>query len=367
MLANALFALAGALLILSVLNDVFQSVIVPRAVGRRFRISFAVFRGLWKLWPRLAWRVHGTNAEAREDFLAVYAPFTLILLLLVWTACAILGFGLIAWAWRDGFAPPLHTFGEGLYFAGTSLTTIGFGDIVGRNAGPRFLSIAAALTGLALLSITTAYFFALFGSFQSRETTVVLVGARAGSPPSGVNLLAIAGYSKTTGDLNALMNDAQRWAASVMESHLAYPVLAYFRSSHEHESWVGTLGTLLDAAVLLMTTVEAECGQARLFFNIGRHATGDLKRYFNLESVAPHVDRSEFEHACDRLAAAGYALQNRDEAWERFKALRASYAGSIDALARYFSIPPLQWIGDRSAIRAAEERHPREPSPAVSS
>jgi hypothetical protein len=212
------------------------------------------------------------------------------------------------------------------------------------------LSIFAGLTGLAILSITTTYFFALFGSFQTRETFVVTVGARAGAPASGVNLLAIAGYSDTVDDLNALMSDAQRWAAALMESHLAYPALAFFRSSHEHESWVGTLGTLLDAAALLMTTVEIRCGQARIFYNIGRHAARDLTHYFNVERATPRVERSEFEHACDRLAAAGYTLKERDEAWERFKALRSSYAGNVGALAHWFQIPPLQWIGDRSAV-----------------
>jgi hypothetical protein len=353
MLATILCFLGGAILVLLVVNDVFQSVIVPRAVGKRFRISFLVYRGLWKLWPPLASRIYGARAEDREDFLALYAPFTLVLLLLVWTACAIHGYGLLAWAFHDGFSPPLHSFGEALYFSGTSLTTIGFGDIVGHTAAPRIISIFAAVTGLALLSITTAYFFALFGSFQSREQFVVTVGARAGSPASGVNLLAIAAYSETQDDLNALMIDAQRWAASVMESHLAYPTLAYFRSSHEYESWVGTLGTLLDASVLLMTTVDIKCGQARIFFNIGRHAASDLKRYFNLDRPEPRVERSEFEHACDRLQAAGFTIKPRDEAWERFKALRSSYAGNIDALAHYFEIPPLQWIGDRSAISRA--------------
>lgn len=361
MLATVLCFLSGAILVLLVVNDVFQSVIVPRAVGKRFRISFVVYRGLWMVWPRLASLFYGARMEDREDFLALYAPFTLVVLLLVWTTCSICGYALLSWACRDGFAPPLRSFGEALYFSGTALTTLGFGDVVGRATAPRIISIFAAVTGLALLSITTAYFFALFGSFQTREQFVVTVGARAGSPASGVNLLAIAAYSQTQDDLNGLMIDAQKWAASVMESHLAYPTLAYFRSSHEHESWIGTLGILLDASVLLMTTVDVKCGQARIFYNIGRHAAGDLKRYFNVRRPEPSVERAEFEHACDRLAAAGLTIKPRDDAWEQFKALRKSYAGEIDALAHYFEIPPLQWIGDRSSF--SREHHATSSSP----
>src|ERR1700683_2122087 len=97
--------LCGAILILLVVNDIFQSVIVPRAVGKRFRISFLIYRCLWMLWPRLASLFYGAKEEDREDFLALFAPFTLVVLLLVWTICSILGYGLLAWAFRGGFTP----------------------------------------------------------------------------------------------------------------------------------------------------------------------------------------------------------------------------------------------------------------------
>jgi hypothetical protein len=245
---------------------------------------------------------------------------------------------------RGGISPAHLSFGTTLYFAGTSLLTIGFGDVVGRGTGPRLVSV---------LSILTAFLFAIFGSFQQRETFVVTIAARAGTPPSGVNLLAIAGYSRTADDLSPLMIDAQRWAAAVMESHLAYPMLAFFRSSHDGQSWIGTLGTLLDAATLMMTTVAGvRDGQARIFYNVGRHATRDLSRYFEvgIAEESAGVERAEFDRACDRLAAAGYDLRDRDDAWARFSNLRRSYAPHLSVLARFFEIPPLQWIGDRSVV-----------------
>src|SRR6185437_14951177 len=213
-------------------------------------------------------------------------------------------FGAVFYGLRAGMTPPVRTLGTAAYFAGTSLTTVGFGDIVGRSAATRVLSIVAGGTGLGLFSIITAYLFALFGSFQTREAFVVMLGARTGTPPSGVDLLAIAGYSQTTGDIDMLLFEAQRWTAQIMESHIAYPALAYFRSSHDYQSWVGTLGTLLDAATLLMTTIEgARDGEARLFYNLGRHATQDLSSHLAVgsEPPAPGIERAEFETACDRL------------------------------------------------------------------
>ena len=356
MIANILSVAFGLAVILLILNDVFQSVIVPRAVGRRWRLSFVVWRTMWHLWPPLSWKMYGGNDDGREDFLAVFAPFTLTLLLFLWITGLILGYGLIFWGLREGLAPSPHGLGGAIYFSGTTALTVGFGDIVGKTAGTRLFSILAAMSGFATFSITTAYLFLLFGAFQNRETFVVTVGARAGTPPSGVNLLCIAGYSETRDDLPRLLIDAQHWVARVMESHLAYPVLAFFRSSHDYESWVGTLGTLLDASTLLMTTVDgARNGQARLFYNLGRHAASDLARYFRLSdgSVAAGVERQEFDRAYDRLEAAGYTLRDRDEAWKRFSELRGTYAEHLNAMAAFFEIPPLQWVGDRGTVKAS--------------
>jgi hypothetical protein len=353
MAAKILCFAMGAVLVLTTINDVFQSAIVPRAVGRRFRFSFYAWRFSWMLWPVLAWKLFRDDDDRREDFLAVFAPGMLIGLLIMWGALMILGYGLIFWGLRAGLWPSIHSLGAATYFAGTTLTTIGFGDIVGRSVATRFFSIAAASTGLGLFAIITAYLFALFGAFQTRETFVVMLGARTGTPPSGVDLLAIAGYSGTSDDLDPLLTEGQRWTAQIMESHLAYPVLAYFRSSHDYQSWVGTLGTLLDAATLLMTTIDGvRNGQARILYNLGRHATHDLAKYMRVprEAASPGLERSEFDNACDRLGNAGYRLLERDTAWERFAEMRATYAPELNSLARFFLIPPLQWIGDRGPV-----------------
>jgi hypothetical protein len=353
MFVQAFWIVLGAVLVALALNDVFQSAIVPRAVGRRFRPSYFAWRWGWKLWPAAAWKFSASDSEARENLLAAFAPGMLIGLLVMWTALLIVGYGAIFWGLRDGISPPLHSLGAATYFSGTSLTTMGFGDVVARSGAARALAILAGANGLGLFSIITAYLFALFGAFQAREAFVVMLGARTGTPPSGVDLLAIAGYAGTTAGFSALLLDAQRWTAQVMETHIAYPTLAYFRSSHDYQSWVGTLGVLLDAATLITTTVENDSvGEAHIFCNLARHAAHDLARHLGVpsEPQSPGLERSEFDTACNRLAHAGYALRERDAAWQRFSDIRASYAPQLNALARFFEIPPLQWIGDRGPV-----------------
>ncbi len=354
MLARTVLVILGILLVAIALNDLFQSVIVPRAVGRRFRPSFYQARMLWSLWPRFAPAVRNGNSYPRENFLALFAPLNLVQNLITWSLLVLLGYGAIFYALRDQMHPDIHTLGEALYFAGTSFFTLGFGDYVGSSGLTRMFSLAAGACGFGIISITTAYLFAIFGAFQSREQFVVSISARAGTPPSGVGLLMIAADASIVKDLPALMRSAETWCASVMETHLAYPVLAYFRSSHDEQSWVGTLGTLLDTATLLITTVHADVGEARILYTIARHAARDLGVYFGmLDDEAPSdpgITRAQFDAACRQLEAAGFELHNYDAAWDDFARLRGAYAYYLNGLATYFHIPPLRWIGEKIVL-----------------
>jgi hypothetical protein len=358
-----LVAIAGGLFLIGVaLRDVFQAVIVPRAEITILRVSRYVLRGLWRAWPRIAQAFYSTDQQRRENFLATFAPFELVLILVIWVIMLVFGWGLFFYGIRAQLHPSTLTFDAALYYAGASLLTIGYGDIVAVTPFARIVSLFAAASGLGTVAIVTSFLFSVFGSFQNRERFVVAIGARAGVPPSGAGLLAVHGYTRITADLAQVFRDGQDWTAGVMESHLAYPILVWFRSSHDYESWVGTLGTLLDAAALVMTVLDPDRaensqthGQARIMYNLGRHLTNDFATYFQLEPLAsgPGVERIEFENACKSLQDAGYSILDPLQTWEQFATLRASYAPHLNALARWLEIPPVQWVGDRSIIAPA--------------
>lgn len=242
--------------------------------------------------------------------------------------------------------------GAAMYYAGTSLLTIGYGDIVAVQGPTRFFSVAAAVSGLATVAVVLTFLFSLFASFQRRETFVVMLDGRASAPPSGVGLLETHATLDLVGDLPRLFESGQSWCAEVLDTHLAYPVLCYFRSSHVDVSWFAALGALLDAATLVMSTVEhIPKGHAALLHSVGSHLTHDLAKYFALlgdEDVL--VDRAEFVQARQRLAAAGYSLADEEHSWKAFRRLRAEYASDLNNMARYWLITPAQWIGDRSPL-----------------
>ena len=144
-----------------------------------------------------------------------------------------------------------------------------------------------------------------------------------------------------------------RWTATVLESHLAYPILGYFRSSHDSESWIATLGALLDAAALARTVVDDRTlrGHATLYIDIGAHAMDDLSRYYQLDMPgAAGIEREEFDAARDRLRLAGIPVLEDPTCWEDFGIIRSRYAASLGAMAHFWGIPPAMWIGDRSAL-----------------
>jgi hypothetical protein len=143
-----------------------------------------------------------------------------------------------------------------------------------------------------------------------------------------------------------------------METHLAYPVLSYFRSTHDQQSWVGTIGAFLDASTIVITTVDiGHVGPAKMLSRLGRHLVGDYANYFSFDlgranDGAAGIDRGEFDQVYERLRAKGLNMRERETAWAEFAALRASYALPLNGMARWWRIPPALWIGDRSLIRS---------------
>jgi Ion channel len=359
---------AGAIIVAAILIDIFLTVVVPRrapSLGRQVRLSSNLLPSAWRLWKFIGLRL--PNSERREGFLGLFASLAVVVLLDAWAVLLILGYGLILFALRDEIRPPPDSFGAAMYFAGVSLLTLGFGDLVATDWPARVVSLVAAGNGLGLFAMVITLLFTLYGSFQRRESAVVVLEAGAGAPPSGVMLLETYAQAGILQDLPRVFADWQAWSAEVLDSHLAYPVLAYFRSSHDNDSWVSSLGAVMDAATLVLTTIDGgPKGWAKLFRAVGGHCLEDLVFNFQLDDERElGVERAEFDAARLALQRAGYQLLDEDQSWADFSRLRMEYAGRVNALARYWATPPAQWIGDRSPLRNPRLHSPRQQVGAV--
>jgi hypothetical protein len=348
----------GALIVASVLFDVFQSVVVPRWTPRQLRLAPMLVDGLWWVWRGVGRRLR--PAERREDFLGAFAPLALVVTLLVWTGALIFGYGLALYAMRHEVRPPLPDLGTACYLAGVAVFTLGFGDIVPTSGGARVLTLAASASGLAVVALVISLLFNLHAAFQRREVQVIALDARAGAPPSGVRLLVTYAEHAMLADLPALFASWEIWAADVLESHRAYPLLPFYRSSHQNESWVSALGAVLDAATLLMTTTEdIPHGAAVMMQRVGVHAVSDLNDWCGQRcGDEVGISRADWTTARDQLGEAGLSLREPESSWRAFAEARREYAGPLNALAGHFAISAAGWLGDPTASEYA--RHSRQ-------
>jgi hypothetical protein len=341
---------AGIVLLVVTLVDMFRTMVMPRAARGRFRLTRVLFLAVWRPWRWIG--VRAKTPAGRERILSIAAPITLFFLLAMWASLAIIAYALILWspAFVNGIrSGGDHSFLTALYFSGSSLWTIGFGDVVGTG-WTRMVVVVEGATGLGLLAVVIAYLPVLYQSFNRREVGIMLLDARAGSPPSGPDLLRRAKERGAHTDLERLFGEWERWAADLLETHLSYPLLAFFRSPHDNTSWVTSLGAVLDAATIVIAAIDHNSDPAELFYATGTHAVEDLWRYFRIPEREAAIPRSEFEAVLDKLEGLGVHLIDRELAWGRFSELRAKYGGRLDALAVLVAAPPAQWIGDRSVL-----------------
>lgn len=358
---DALIFVAGVVVLALVLADVFETIVVPRPSPGRHRLSRYLVRPTWRLWRWLGARTR--TGLARDGFYGLYAPGIAILLLLAWLVLLVVGYGLVFFALRAELDPAPANLGTSLYFAGTSVLTLGYGDIVASGPLARGVSLLAAANGLGIVALVITFLFSMYASYQRREALVVTLSARAKAPPSAVTLLEAYARLDLVAELPALFAAWEAWEAEVLDSHVAYPLLGYFRSSHDNISWVSALGAVLDACALVLTTIRGiPRGQAELTKRGGAHLVEDISGFLGLQGDGSAVDRGEFDQAYQRLASAGYELVGADEAWQAFEHARATYAGRLEAMADYWATPPTVWIGGRAHAPSIAHRVD-EPAP----
>ena len=347
--ARWLEVVAGVLIVVLATYDVFKSVVLPRPAINKFVFVRQLFLVSWQLWKWISDRL---AAPRREGWLATFGPVLVIVMFGTWGLIFMLGYAFIFDGLREEMKPVPGDFLESIYFSATTIVPLSYGDFVPEGLPSRVFTVLESATGVGIAALAITLLFSLYESFQRREELVVTLDALAGAPPSGLQILETAAELDRRAQLGGTFDEWRDWMAAVLESHLAYPILFYFRSSHDNEAWLNSFGAVMDAATLVISTVDGEAeGSARLTLTIGKHLVEDMSWFFGFEqSQDVGVDPSEFDEAYGRLKKAGYRCRPRDEAWQSFEKVRARYASALNQAAKRFAIIPAQWIGDRSYI-----------------
>jgi hypothetical protein len=335
---------AGAVIIGFVLQDVFEVLLLPRRVRRRWRLSGLFFKATWALW-RLSARLF-RHVRPRAGFLSIYGPLSVVTLYVTWASSLILGFGLCQWGLHQRLAVPSSLWSN-LYLSGSTFFTLGFGDVTPRTGLAKLVAVAEAGSGFGLIAAVIGYLPVLYQLFSRREAHVIQLDARAGSPPSAVALLAGHGDTGAMADLDAFLRAWEIWGAELLESHLSYPVLAFYRSQHDNQSWLGALSTIMDTCAIVLSGLEgARTFQARMTFAMGRMVIIEMVRVLRLSPVTHQPERLApecFEELVERLRGAGLAFDST-EAEQRLAAFRTTYEPFIEALARYLATELPGWL-----------------------
>ena len=347
-----LILIAGIACLFLALLDAFQTVILPRRATGKFRITRIFYIVTWAPWSWFSLKIK--NQRKRETMLSFYGPLSLVLLIVIWAGALVAGFAIIFYALGSPFADPLgRTVGlrSDLYVSGTTLFTLGLGDVVPKRYLIRDLVILEAGMGLGFVAMVIGYFPVLYAAFSRREVSISLLDARAGSPPTAVELLRRHSFEGGNAALVLLLEEWERWSAELLESHISYPLLCYFRSQHTHQSWLGALTAILDTCALLISGVQEQpARQAQLTFAMARHALVDLAQIFSVDPVKDMADRlpeKKFQLVYDQMCQSGVRLCRDAHSSARLHQMRQLYEGYAEGLSQYLCMPLPPWVAEQ--------------------
>jgi len=340
-----------------VLQDAFEVMLLPRRVARRVRISGTYFRLAWSGWSRLALRI--PQGPEREALLSHFGPLSMLALFTLWAAALIVGFGTLEWSLQGAARSDWF---EQLYMSGVTFFTLGYGDVVPKTPAARIVAVSEAGTGIGLIAVVIGYLPVLYQFFSRREAHVIQLDARAGSPPTAVTMLCRHAESEGLGNLDDLLRDWEVWAAELLESHLSYPMLAYYRSQHFNQSWLTAVGAVMDCCALILVGVKGIAPlQARMTFGMARQVVVEMARSFGAEpSRYDGGDRLPSEAYARMLAAfekAGMGWDAGPDGEMTLLALRATYEPLLDGLSRHLLLPLAGWLPEEDATDHSERGH----------
>ncbi|NOT32869.1 MAG: two pore domain potassium channel family protein [Candidatus Eisenbacteria bacterium] len=341
-----LIGLTGAALIATILWDAFETVLVPRRIGRRIRLTRYFYMASWRVWRAAAQSIR--KPSRREALLGFFGPISLILLLICWATGLIVAFTLLHLSATAGDGVSPGRLGLLLYMSGETFFTLGYGDFTPSTGFGRALSVLESGLGFAFLGTVVGYLPTIYSAFAQREVEISLMDARAGSPPTAAEFLSRMPASGADSFSDALLSGWERWSAQLLEAHISYPQLAYYRSQHSNQSWLGTLVTILDSTALMLARVESPPNrQTSLTFAMARHALVDISHLFVPRFTPGAPDRlpgEALQQLRDRLAGTPHEVPAGVEFEHRLSDLRRLYEPYAQALGFHllFELPP--WI-----------------------
>ncbi|HEX3999679.1 MAG TPA: potassium channel family protein [Pirellulales bacterium] len=334
-------------LIVALLVESFETIVVPRRVVHRFRYARLYYRISWQAWRKFA--ALFASQKQREAMLSWFGPLSLLGLFASWALGLVFAFGLLHWSIHSPLQSPGHneSLGTYLYMSGVTFFTLGYGDVCPLAGFGRTLAVAECGMGFCFLAGLISYLPLFSQAFSRREATIALLDARAGSPPSASQMLLRLAQSGNIRAIDPFLAEWERWCAELLESHLSYPLLSFYRSQHYNQSWLAALTVILDTCSFLIVGIKgSEAYQAQLTFAMARHAAVDLSLVMNVSPMPLAADRlppDQLRGLRDQLLRAGIELHEGEMVDAQIGHLRGMYEPFVNGLAErlLFTLPAI--------------------------
>jgi hypothetical protein len=347
-----LMAIAGLFILFATLWEAFETIILPRRVTRPIRLVRMFYRVTWKFWAAVNRLIR--SKKVRDAHLSYYGPLSLLGLFATWAILLVLAFAMLHWAAGSAINAPgeTPTFRTDFYLSGTTSFTLGLGDVTPRTTLAKAITVTEGGTGFGFLGLMISYLPTLYGAFSQRELHISLLDARAGSPPTAAELLRRHSQFADNEVLTPYLRDWEIWAAQLMESHLSYPVLCYFRSQHDNQSWLAAFTAVLDVSALLIAYGEGTAKwQSQLTFAIARHAVVDLAEVLRVPASRPAQDRlppKELAQVRNLLVECRASSKCGESGDKKLAELREMYEPYLNGLSLRLLMPLPSWgVGHR--------------------
>lgn len=244
MLYSPGWAMVGTAIVLFSIYDFYVTTVTVNGSGP---LSKRLARGLWLL--ALWWH----RRKAAHGLLSAAGPLIMLIMIATWFALCWLGWFLIFCGSETSVInaktnAPANLI-ERAFYAGYTITTIGYGNFRAPNAAGQFASILGGLNGLFLVTLAITYTLPVISASVEKRKLSVQIHALGRSTQALVDMgRDDDSFSFLTSQLQQITSNI----AGVSQKHLAYPILHYFHDSHELVVFPINLTRLDDAITLIL-------------------------------------------------------------------------------------------------------------------
>jgi hypothetical protein len=370
---TAFFTVLGLSVLALVVYDVYATILHARA--RSGPIGESLNRSIWRVARAIAFKL---SRPRRHRLLNIIGPLLQPLLIILFIMLLALGFAFIYYP-RMPAEFTVHAeaasspFMAALYFSGTTLTTVGYGDIAPHATGVRLAALFEAASGFALISLAITYLITVYSALERKRAVAISFYHQA---EEGANVAAFITHHFVAGrfyGLEGTLRMATRDLQELLESHVEHPVIHYFHPVEVYKSLPRVLFLALETCAVIRSCLDADeytetCHHpnVRTLEASSRHVLRELLASLELERRAArrketHFEESKrwrqrFEQTMRLLREANIRTRpETDAAWEFYRSRREEWEAQLQRFSAYLGYDWDEVTGDTDLRYAADE------------